>query len=173
MSSTQETTSSDVQSDRLVGQVKWFNNKAGYGFITVSDGELASKDIFIHYSSIRVTNSQYKYLVQGEYVEFTLSKPTGDVHEFQASDVSGIKGGALMCETRRQVRPVAADGDAPAPGPSAGGQRRYRTPRPSSDSSSNRAPKVASEGADGFTKVTRKPRAAAKTQKPKASTESA
>jgi cold shock CspA family protein len=169
MSSTQETTS-DVQTDRLVGQVKWFNNKAGYGFITVSDGELSSKDIFIHYSSIRVTNSQYKYLVQGEYVEFTLSKPTGEVHEFQASDVSGIKGGALMCETRRQTRPVPSDGsDAPAPGPSTGSQRRYRTPRPSADgASAPRAPKT-SESADGFTKVTRKPRAAAKTQKPKAS----
>ena len=166
MSSTQETT--DVQSDRLVGQVKWFNNKAGYGFITVSDGELSSKDIFIHYSSIRVTNSQYKYLVQGEYVEFTLSKPTGEVHEFQASDVSGIKGGALMCETRRQTRPVPADGaSAPAPS-SAGTQRRYRTPRP--DSSAPRAPRApaSTEGADGFTKVTRKPRAAPKTQKPKA-----
>jgi cold shock CspA family protein len=170
MSSTQETT--DVQSDRLVGQVKWFNNKAGYGFITVSDGELASKDIFIHYSSIRVTNSQYKYLVQGEYVEFTLSKPTGEVHEFQASDVSGIKGGALMCETRRQTRPAPADGDAPAPGPSAGAQRRYRTPRPDSAPRAPRAP-VSTEGGDGFTKVARKSKPAAKTQKPKAAAESA
>lgn len=165
MSSTQETT--DVQSDRLVGQVKWFNNKAGYGFITVSDGELASKDIFIHYSSIRVTNSQYKYLVQGEYVEFTLTKPTGDVHEFQASDVSGIKGGALMCETRRQTRP--AEGDAPAGTPAvAGGQRRYRTPRPEG---AGRAPRPSasgpSDGADGFTQV-RKRKPASKTQKPKA-----
>ena len=162
MSSTQETT--DVQSDRLVGQVKWFNNKAGYGFITVSDGELSSKDIFIHYSSIRVTNSQYKYLVQGEYVEFTLTKPTGEVHEYQASDVSGIKGGALMCETRRQTRP-AEEGDASAPAV-AGGQRRYRTPRPEG---ANRAPRPAagsSDGADGFTQV-RKRKPAVKSQKPK------
>jgi len=162
MSSTQETT--DLQSDRLVGQVKWFNNKAGYGFITVSDGELSSKDIFIHYSSIRVTNSQYKYLVQGEYVEFTLTKPTGEVHEYQASDVSGIKGGALMCETRRQTRPVE-EGDASAPAP-AGGQRRYRTPRPEGGS---RAPRATgpSDGADGFTQV-RKRKPAVKSQKPKA-----
>jgi len=171
MSSTQETT--EVQSDRLVGQVKWFNNKAGYGFITVSDGELASKDIFIHYSSIRVTNSQYKYLVQGEYVEFTLSKPTGEVHEFQASDVSGIKGGALMCETRRQTRPADAT-SAPAPS-STGPQRRYRTPRP--DSSAPRTPRspapASAEGADGFTKVAHKSKPAAKTQKPKPVAESA
>jgi cold shock CspA family protein len=97
--------STDTQSSRIVGQVKWFNNKAGYGFITVTDGESAGKDIFIHYSAIRVTNSQYKYLFQGEYVEFTLVKSTTDTHEFQANDVSGIKGGALMCELRRTTRP--------------------------------------------------------------------
>jgi cold shock CspA family protein len=96
--------STDTQSSRLVGQVKWFNNKAGYGFITVNDGENSGKDIFIHYSSIRVTNSQYKYLFQGEYVEFTLVKSTVDGHEFQANDVSGIKGGSLMCELRRPTR---------------------------------------------------------------------
>jgi CspA family cold shock protein len=111
MSSTQET-SSDTQTARLVGQVKWFNNKAGYGFITVSDGEQSGKDIFIHYSTIRVTNSQYKYLVQGEYVEFTLTKSTGEAHEFQAGEVSGIKGGALMCETRRVNRSPPGDGAA-------------------------------------------------------------
>jgi cold shock CspA family protein len=103
MSSEQDTTSVP-NSVRLLGQVKWFNNKAGYGFITVSDGESAGKDIFIHYSAIRVTNSQYKYLFQGEYVEFALVKSSVDTHEYQANDVSGIKGGALMCELRRPTR---------------------------------------------------------------------
>ena len=57
--------SSDKEVQRLTGMVKWFNNKSGFGFITVcSDGEFAGKDIFAHYSSIRVTNSQYKYLVK-------------------------------------------------------------------------------------------------------------
>ena len=88
--------------DRYTGQVKWFNNKTGYGFITICDGEHKDKDIFTHYSSIRVSDSQYKYLVQGEYVELGLVKPeTGD-HEYQATDVSGIKGGRIMCETRQQ-----------------------------------------------------------------------
>jgi len=96
--------STDTQSSRLVGQVKWFNNKAGYGFVTVNDGENSGKDIFVHYSAIRVTNSQYKYLFQGEYVEFDLVKSSTDSHEFQANDVSGIKGGSLMCELRRTTR---------------------------------------------------------------------
>jgi cold shock CspA family protein len=107
MSSTTEETEVQLQSEeRLLGQVKWFNNKAGYGFITVNDGEHSGKDIFIHYSTIRTTNSQYKYLVQGEYVEFNLVKSTTDNHEFQAVDISGIKGGPLMCETRRVNREV-------------------------------------------------------------------
>jgi cold shock CspA family protein len=86
--------------ERKVGQVKWFNNKAGYGFITVSTDGVA-KDIFTHYSTIQVTNSQYKYLIQGEYVEFDLVNSTNDKHEVQAVNVTGINRGPLMCETRR------------------------------------------------------------------------
>lgn len=84
----------------LTGQVKWFNSKTGYGFITIVDGEHAGKDIFTHYSSIQVTDSQYKFLVQGEYVELGLSKPDSGTHEFQATNVTGIKGGKIMCEMR-------------------------------------------------------------------------
>jgi CspA family cold shock protein len=96
--------SSDTMPSRLIGQVKWFNNKAGFGFITVSDGDHAGKDIFVHFSTIHVTNSQYKYLIQGEYIEFDLASTPTDKHEFQATNVSGIKGGALMCETRQNAR---------------------------------------------------------------------
>jgi cold shock CspA family protein len=99
MSSNNETV--ETQALKLTGQVKWFNNKAGYGFITVNIGEHSGKDIFIHYSAIRVVNSQYKYLIQGEYVEFELVKSTSETHEYQAVNVSGINSGLLMCESRR------------------------------------------------------------------------
>ena len=92
--------------DRFTGRVKWFNNKAGYGFITVTDGPKSGTDIFVHHSSINVSTQQYKYLVQGEYIEFTLSNVSSGDHEFQAVDVSGIKGGKLMCETRNELRTV-------------------------------------------------------------------
>lgn len=88
---------------RLTGQVKWFNTKAGYGFITVcssDESEMIGKDIFVHFSSIKVLNSQYRYLVQGEYVEFNLVKTTDEKHEYHADDISGIKRGLLMCEMR-------------------------------------------------------------------------
>ena len=90
--------------ERFTGRVKWFNNKAGYGFITVTDGSKAGSDIFVHHSSIKIDTEQYKYLVQGEYVDFNLSEVTSSSHEYQAGDVSGIKGGKLMCETRNELR---------------------------------------------------------------------
>lgn len=89
--------------DLLTGQVKWFNVKAGYGFVTVCDGEHKDKDIFVHFSALKVVNSQYRYLVQGEYVNFNIVKPEGDKYEYHASNVTGIKGGTIMCETRHVV----------------------------------------------------------------------
>lgn len=90
--------------EHLLGRVKWFNNKTGYGFINVTDGDHSRKDVFVHHSAINVENQQYKYLVQGEYVEFDLIKVESDKHEWQASHVSGIRGGKLMCETRRDLK---------------------------------------------------------------------
>jgi len=101
-SNTDVVTSSSTE--RLIGRVKWFNNKAGYGFITVTDGSRSGSDIFIHHSAIEVENQQYKYLVQGEYVDFSLIKTTSSNHEWQASSVKGIRGGKLMCETRRDLK---------------------------------------------------------------------
>jgi CspA family cold shock protein len=88
----------------LIGRVKWFNNKAGYGFITVTDGERSGSDIFVHHSAISVEDQQYKYLVQGEYVEFSEVEATSGPHQYQASNVLGVRGGKLMCETRREFK---------------------------------------------------------------------
>jgi len=87
-----------------IGRVKWFNNKSGYGFITfISDDKLKGSDIFVHHSSIALKQNIYKYLVQGEYIEFDVEKMlnSGDKeHENQATNITGIMGGELMCETR-------------------------------------------------------------------------
>ena len=88
MSSTDGVTSS-AQSERVIGRVKWFNNKAGYGFITVTDGSRSGSDVFIHHSAINVESQQYKYLVQGEYVNFDVVQTNSGTHEWQASNVSG------------------------------------------------------------------------------------
>jgi len=100
------TTSTETNSvaDKMIGRVKWFNNKAGFGFVTLTDGSMSGSDIFVHHSAIGVSSQQYKYLVQGEYVEFKLNKVEGGTHEYQAAEVCGIKNGKLMCETRRDLK---------------------------------------------------------------------
>jgi len=90
--------------EKMIGFVKWFNNKAGYGFISVIDGVHNGKEIFVHHSGVGVNEQQYKYLVQGEYVEFVLTTTPSENHEFQAVQVTGIKGGKLMCETIYEMK---------------------------------------------------------------------
>jgi len=104
MTSYKEVVTPSASVSRLFGRIKWFNNKAGYGFITVTDGVRSGTDIFVHHSAISVENQQYKYLVQGEYVEFSEVEATSGPHKHQASNVLGVKGGKLMCETRREFK---------------------------------------------------------------------
>ena len=104
--------------DTTRGRVKWFNNRAGYGFITVSSGEHKGDDVFVHHSAVQVDKEQYRYLVQGEYVDFKLCPVENDNHKWQAGEVSGVEGGQLMCETRLETRstrtPKSHDGQADA-----------------------------------------------------------
>jgi len=87
-----------------IGRVKWFNNRAGYGFVTVLDQDKAGVDVFVHHSGVKVENEQYRYLVQGEYVSFNVSKSDNKDHKCQATDVRGVLGGKLMCETHLEMR---------------------------------------------------------------------
>jgi CspA family cold shock protein len=104
MSTETATENNTTPAVRHLGQVKWFNSKAGYGFITMKNESNEDVDIFTHYSTVKVVDSQYKYLVQGEYVEFELAESTNENHKFQAFNVTGIQNGKLMCETRQQNR---------------------------------------------------------------------
>ena len=110
--------SSNVSSSaqRTTGRVKWFNGKAGYGFITATTGQQVGTDVFVHHSGLVVASQQYRYLVQGEYVEFQMSAVEGGAHRFQALDVSGIGRGMLMCETRRLTREYQFSGDQDSQG---------------------------------------------------------
>jgi len=109
-----------------VGRVKWFNSKAGYGFLTVTDGEKSNTDVFVHHSQIQVGKEQYRYLVQGEYVEFDWVDTDSSDHDCQAGSVRGVNGGLLMCETRhenRTERPTQDATDRPKPRYRGGGAR--------------------------------------------------
>jgi len=62
-----------------VGQVKWFNDAKGYGFIEQEDGE----DVFVHHSEIQMEG--FKTLSEGQKVEFEVTQgPKGP----QASNVT-------------------------------------------------------------------------------------
>jgi CspA family cold shock protein len=50
------------------GQVKWFDQKKGYGFISQEDGD----DLFVHYSAI--DGDGFKTLDEGDDVEFEISQ---------------------------------------------------------------------------------------------------
>ncbi len=50
------------------GQVKWFNNEKGYGFITSSR---TNEDIFVHFTGIH--SDGFKTLKEGQHVIFELA----------------------------------------------------------------------------------------------------
>ena len=109
-----DSTSTSVNFDESVtytGRVKWFNNKQGYGFVTVVIGDKQGEDIFVHHSGVRVGEEQYKYLVQGEYVDFSLKTSESTSHPYQATNVTGVNEGKLMCETRNEIRSQRAEGE--------------------------------------------------------------
>lgn len=63
----------------MIGTVKWFNQKKGYGFITAQDNQ----DVFVHFSAI--AGEGFKSLDEGQQVEFEIvDGPRGP----QAANVS-------------------------------------------------------------------------------------
>ena len=54
--------------DRIFGEVKWFSNERGYGFVT-KDG-VENEEYFVHFSSI--TMDGFKTLKAGQKVSFVL-----------------------------------------------------------------------------------------------------
>lgn len=99
--STETSTPVNTTEERFTGRVKWFNNKAGYGFITLQTDTNDVNDIFVHHSGITTEKEQFKYLVEGEYVEFQTSV---DGDKTVAVKVCGPGSGKLMCETREENR---------------------------------------------------------------------
>ena len=52
----------------MIGKVKWFDNKKGYGFILAEDG----REIFVHYTGIVAEG--FKGLSEGLVVEYEIGE---------------------------------------------------------------------------------------------------
>ncbi|HEY0787397.1 MAG TPA: cold-shock protein [Thermoanaerobaculia bacterium] len=66
---------------RKTGNVKWFNDAKGFGFITSEDGQ----DVFVHFSAIQ--GNGFRSLAEGAAVEFdVVNGPKG----LQAANVVAI-----------------------------------------------------------------------------------
>ncbi|XXP77610.1 MAG: cold shock domain-containing protein [Lettuce witches'-broom phytoplasma] len=81
----------------MQGKVKWFSFDKGYGFIQLITDETKVEekkdDIFFHYTSIQLDNSEYRTdgyrsLKEGEKVEFTIQEVNGRT---QAVDIVKVK----------------------------------------------------------------------------------
>ena len=67
---------------KIKGQVKWFNESKGFGFITPADG---SKDVFVHFSAIN--GEGFKSLDEGQAVTYDL---TEGARGMQAANVTKL-----------------------------------------------------------------------------------
>lgn len=66
---------------RTSGNVKWFNDAKGFGFITTENGD----DVFVHFSAIQ--GGGFRSLAEGAAVEFDVTQgPKG----LQASNVVAV-----------------------------------------------------------------------------------
>ena len=52
-----------------IGQVKWFNNQKGYGFLETAE---STQDVFVHFSDIQMEG--YKTLKEKSWVYFVLEE---------------------------------------------------------------------------------------------------
>ena len=52
----------------VTGQVKWFNNEKGFGFIEIEGAD----DVFVHFSAIQ--GEGYKALEEGQEVSFDITE---------------------------------------------------------------------------------------------------
>ncbi len=70
-------------SNRLNGEVKWFNNERGYGFVLDADDE--NVEYFVHFSSVKMDG--YKTLRAGQKITFELKETEKGV---QAVEVMAV-----------------------------------------------------------------------------------
>ena len=79
------------------GQVKWFNNAKGFGFILPDEG---GGDLFAHYSAI--TMEGYKTLKAGQAVSFDIVEGPKGLHAANIAPVGNEEQGAQEARPAEQ-----------------------------------------------------------------------
>jgi len=82
----------DYSEHDVIGKVKWFNVKAGFGFINRNDN---GQDVYAHYSAIvnKNPNHRVRSLADGELVQFNITEGSKGA---EASDITGLDGGPVQ-----------------------------------------------------------------------------
>ena len=90
-----------------VGNVIWFDQKKGFGFVKIltPGSEYLDKEIFVHFSSINSENS-FKKLYPGENVSLDVEKNTDENangKELISKNVSGLFGSQLLVDNQTYI----------------------------------------------------------------------
>lgn len=85
------------------GQVKWFNNAKGFGFILPDDG---GDDLFAHYSAIGMEG--YKTLKAGQMVSFDAIEGPKGLH---AANIKPLTDGDAASSDQDEAPAALANGE--------------------------------------------------------------
>jgi cold shock CspA family protein len=89
-----------------IGNVLWFDQKKGFGFIKIMtpSSEFLDREVFVHYSNINSVNT-FKKLYPGENVSLNVVKNTEENNgkEYICQNVSGLLGSQLLVDNENYL----------------------------------------------------------------------
>ena len=102
---TEETSPAAAIIGNEVGNVVWFDQKKGFGFIKIitPGSDLLDKEVFVHFSSI-LSQNRFKKLYPGENVSLDVERNTDDSNkEFASKNIGGLYGSPLLVDNYNYV----------------------------------------------------------------------
>lgn len=106
---TEENNNSNQSYGSEVGNVLWFDQKKGFGFVKIitPTSDFSGKEIFVHYTSIQSQN-RFKKLLPGENVSLNIVKNPDENNgkEFISENVTGLYGSNLLVDNDQYIMKV-------------------------------------------------------------------